>query len=139
MAGEVVGALFVLLVGQACMAGAAAILVRDHRRARTWNVADARIVGHAKARTQPGDHLRTRFKTIVEFTDAAGQTIRVRSSWSTAALPRVGRALRVCYPPGSPHKARIIGENRPFYVVAIGGAALAALACFWMVSLLRGQ
>jgi len=141
MMGPVAALALFLLCGLACLVGSVWFGVRDYKRARTWCVTEGLVIGHAKARPGPDDEGITYFKQVVEFRDADGKLVRVRSTMAYRSRSRrkVGKAVRVCYPPGQPHKARIIGENRGAYLCfGIGGVAVAIAAAVGIEGILVG-
>jgi hypothetical protein len=126
---------FFLAAGAVCLGATAWLVIRDHRRARTWQVADGTVVDYAKARPGPDDD-GVYFKKVVEFRNTDGKVVRVRSTWRFSRRGELGKAVRVFYPPGQPQRARIVGENLKAYAyVGLLGLGAVVVAVALIVSL----
>lgn len=78
---------------------------------------------------------------VVQFTDAAGKSHTVQSTWSNKRISK-GDKINVLYSPGNPQHLEIEGENKAFMAcvfMGIGGGVLVAVAWFFIRGWRRGK
>ena len=100
---------FLLVAGGLMVAWA----VRNLRRKRDRESGDAHATGTVVENRESVDiENSTLIHPIVEFTTAAGQTLRVELPWSTQVQHDVGTKVTVHYDAAHPEEAGVIGQGR---------------------------
>lgn len=93
------------------------ILLRHHRRTRTWTMADATVTDRRTERSRQGDGTEITTVTVTYAFADATETDRTGTAVDPRGEPRRGDRLRIMYDPRDPDRSRAADVRRVYFVM----------------------